>query len=105
VGTSNSDQRAHGGTIFLDEIGEIPLELQPKPLRVLPEREFERRGSSRTHRSDARLIAATKRDLDGMVVEKKFPADLYHRWNVFPVFIARLREPQQDTTLFVSHFT
>jgi formate hydrogenlyase transcriptional activator len=94
-----------GAPSLQDEIGEIPLELQPKLLRGLPERELERLGSSRILRSDARLIAATNCDLEGMVVEKKFPADLYHRLNVFPVFIAPLREPQQDTRKLVRHFT
>src|SRR5579864_498185 len=76
---------ANGGTIFLDEIGEIPLELQTKLLRVLQEREFERLGSSRTLRTDARLIAATNRDLEEMVSEQKFRSDLFFRLNVFPV--------------------
>jgi formate hydrogenlyase transcriptional activator len=96
---------AHGGTIFLDEIGEIPLELQPKLLRVLQEREFERLGSSRTLRTDARLIAATNCELQGMVDEKKFRADLFYRINVFPIFIPPLRERQDDIPMLVSHFT
>jgi len=81
---------AHGGTIFLDEIGEIPLELQTKLLRVLQEREFERLGSSRTLRTDARLIAATNRDLEAMVSEQKFRSDLFFRLNVFPVHVPAL---------------
>src|SRR5690348_8616482 len=97
-------ERANGGTIFLDEIGEIPLDMQPKLLRVLQEREFERLGNARTLRTDARLIAATNRDLAAMVEEKNFRADLFYRLNVFPVRVPPLRERPEDIPLLARHF-
>jgi formate hydrogenlyase transcriptional activator len=95
---------ASQGTIFLDEISEIPIDLQPKLLRVLQEREYERLGSSRTLRTDARLIAATNRELNTMVEEQSFRSDLFYRLNVFPIFVPPLRERKEDIPFLVRHF-
>jgi formate hydrogenlyase transcriptional activator len=97
-------ERADHGTMVLDEIGDIPLELQPKLLRVLQEREIERLGSSRTMKVDVRVVAATHRALEEMIVEKQFRLDLYYRLNVFPIHVPPLRERPEDIPLLVRHF-
>jgi formate hydrogenlyase transcriptional activator len=96
---------AHQGTLFLDEVGEIPLELQPKLLRVLQEKEFERLGSVRTVRSDVRLVAATNRDLKKMCDANLFRSDLFYRLNVFPIHVPPLRDRREDIAMLAMHFT
>jgi formate hydrogenlyase transcriptional activator len=95
---------AHRGTLFLDEVGDIPLEVQPKLLRALQEREFERLGSTRTQKVDVRVVAATNRDLERMAEDGSFRGDLFYRLNVFPIRIPPLRERVEDISALAKHF-
>jgi formate hydrogenlyase transcriptional activator len=95
---------ADRGTLFLDEVGDVPLEIQPKLLRALQEREFERLGSTRTKRVEMRLVAATNRNLEKMIVDREFRSDLYYRLNVFPIRIPPLRERREDIPVLARYF-
>src|SRR5580658_931359 len=95
---------ADQGTLFLDEVGDIPIEIQPKLLRALQEQEFERLGSTHTRKVNVRLVAATNRDLEKMIAAREFRSDLYYRLNVFPIRIPPLRERKEDISLLVSYF-
>ena len=94
---------ADQGTLFLDEVGDIPIEIQPKLLRALQEREFERLGSTYTRKVNVRLVAATNRNLANMVADREFRSDLFYRLNVFPIRIPPLRERKEDIPLLVSY--
>jgi formate hydrogenlyase transcriptional activator len=96
---------ADQGSLFLDEVGDIPIEIQPKLLRALQEREFERLGSTHTKKVNVRLVAATNRDLEKMIESREFRSDLYYRLNVFPIRIPPLRERPDDIPLLVRYFT
>jgi formate hydrogenlyase transcriptional activator len=102
--TAGRFQHAHTGTLFMDEIGDLPLELQPKLLRVLQEQEFDRLGSNRSIRVDVRIVAATNQNLHQMVQERRFRADLFYRLNVFPIALPPLRARSEDIPLLVQHF-
>jgi formate hydrogenlyase transcriptional activator len=95
---------ADQGTLFLDEVGDIPIEIQPKLLRALQEREFERLGSTHTRKVSVRLVAATNRDLEKMIAAREFRSDLYYRLNVFPIRVPALRERMEDIPLLVRYF-
>jgi formate hydrogenlyase transcriptional activator len=97
-------EAANQGTVFLDEIGDIPLELQPKLLRILQEGEFERLGSTQTQRANVRLVAATNKNISKLVSQNQFRRDLYYRLNVFPILLPPLRDRREDIPLLVMHF-